>query len=77
MKGVSIIGAFCVVVLGTSWAVGQTVIDQAALPIPSDAPKGTYRVEIAVYNESTIENLPAGGPGAQDILLTVGDVEVY
>jgi hypothetical protein len=58
----------------TSWARGQVIVDEIALPVADDAPTGTYHVAVGMYDAASGGRLPivdAGGqslPDAQAIL---------
>lgn len=43
----------------TTWLPGEVLVDRYVIPIAPDAPPGTYRVEIGMYNPATLERLPA------------------
>ena len=64
------------------WQPGQVVVDNHAVTLPSDAPTGTYRVAVGMYDEATEERLPVlDGEGRTvpegKIMLDVGVVGVY
>ena len=64
------------------WQPGQVVVDNHAVTLPSDAPTGTYRVAVGMYDEATQERLPVlDGEGRTvpegKIMLDVGVVGVY
>jgi hypothetical protein len=58
----------------TSWAPGQVIVDEMALPVASDAPPGTYHIAVGMYDAASGGRLPiadASGkplPDAQAIL---------
>ncbi len=41
-----------------TWAPGQVVIDEVVLPVLADAPSGTYRIVVGLYNAVSGERLP-------------------
>lgn len=47
----------------TRWTSGETVIESYSLPIPADAPPGTYTLHAAMYWLPTLERLPAARDG--------------
>jgi hypothetical protein len=64
------------------WQPGQVVVDNHVVNLPSDAPTGTYRVAVGMYDEATQERLPVlDGEGRTvpegKIMLDVGVVGVY
>ena len=64
------------------WQPGQVVVDNHVVNLPSDAPTGTYRVAVGMYDEATQERLPVlDGEGQAvpegRIMLDVGVVGVY
>jgi hypothetical protein len=64
------------------WQPGQVVVDNHVVNLPSDAPTGTYRVAVGMYDEATQERLPVlDGEGRTvpegKIVLDVGVVGVY
>jgi 4-amino-4-deoxy-L-arabinose transferase-like glycosyltransferase len=65
----------------SSWADGQVVVDEMALPVAADAPAGPYHVAVGMYDAASGGRLPvtdAAGqplPGAQAVLpleITIG-----
>ena len=48
-----------------TWQAGEIVIDQFAIPIPTDAPAGEYRLRIGLYLPGTGQRLPYTTPGGQ------------
>lgn len=44
--------------LTSSWQPGEVVVDPHTVPLVSDAPMGTYRVEVGMYDTDTNERLP-------------------
>jgi hypothetical protein len=40
------------------WQPGEVVVDGHTVPLPSDAPLGTYRVVVGMYDRATNERLP-------------------
>jgi hypothetical protein len=64
------------------WQPGQVVVDNHVVNLPSDAPTGTYRVAVGMYDEATQERLSVlDGEGRTvpegKIMLEVGVVGVY
>jgi hypothetical protein len=41
----------------SSWQPGEVVVDGHTVPLPSDAPQGTYRVVVGMYDNATKERL--------------------
>jgi hypothetical protein len=41
----------------TGWTAGEVVVDRYNLPIPADAPSGTYSLIVGMYDESTLQRL--------------------
>ena len=61
----------------TRWTPGETVIEAYSLPIPADAPPGTYTLYAGLYWLPTLERLPAarvGQPIGDSVTLT--EVEI-
>jgi 4-amino-4-deoxy-L-arabinose transferase-like glycosyltransferase len=65
----------------TSWADGQVVVDEMALPVAADAPAGLYHVAVGMYDAASGGRLPVNNaagqllPGAQAVLpleITIG-----
>jgi hypothetical protein len=65
----------------TSWADGQVVVDEMALPVAADIPAGLYHVAVGMYDAASGGRLPitdAAGqilPDAQAVLpveITIG-----
>jgi len=54
------------------WPVGQTVLDDHYLAIPTDAPPGLYRLEMLLYHPVTLDPLPL----LDESLTPVGDTLV-
>ena len=56
----------------TTWRAGEVIVDEYAIPIAPDAPPGTYRIEIGLYDPLTGQRLSLPGPdGAADhVVLT-------
>jgi hypothetical protein len=64
------------------WQPGQVVVDTHVVTLPSDAPTGTYRVAVGMYDKATQERLPVlddeGRPVPEgQIMLDVRVVGVY
>jgi hypothetical protein len=64
------------------WQPGQVVVDNHVVNLPSDAPTGTYRVAVGMYDEAMQKRLPVlDGEGRTvpegKIMLDVGVVGVY
>ena len=63
----------------THWLPGEVVADPRRLVLPADAPPGTYRVLVGLYDPVTMERLPvttAGGEPLADDAIAVGSFEV-
>lgn len=63
----------------TTWRVGEVIVDEYAIPIAPDAPSGTYRIEIGLYDPLNGQRLPAlnaeGASTADHLILTTVDIE--
>ncbi len=63
----------------TTWRGAEVIIDEYAIPLAADAPPGTYRIEIGLYDAASGERLPLlgpdGAPVADHLILTVVEVE--
>ena len=63
----------------TTWRGGEVIVDEYAIPVAPDAPPGTYRIEIGLYDSVTGQRLPVlgpdGMPAADHIVLTDIDVD--
>ncbi len=59
----------------TSWRSGEVIVDQYAIPLQPDAPPGTYRIEIGLYDPLSGARLPVldenGNPTADHLILTM------
>jgi hypothetical protein len=42
----------------TSWAPGQVIVDEIALPVAADAPDGTYHIAVGMYDATSGGRLP-------------------
>ena len=62
----------------TRWLRGEIVADHHALPIPPDAPPGTYKLFTGMYEWETVRNLTIFTPGAAspNNRILLGEVEV-
>lgn len=62
----------------TTWRTGVVIVDEYAIPVAPDAPPGTYRLEIGLYDPITGVRLPVlsddGEPAADHVVL--GNVTV-
>jgi len=62
------------------WAKGEIIIDKYEIPLPPDAPAGSYQIEIGLYDAATIVRLPAydagGSPLTDDRLLLPHAIQV-
>jgi hypothetical protein len=60
------------------WRPGQIIADQHAIPIPPDAPPGSYPLQVGLYLPDTFERLDvldvAGNPAG--VSVTIADVEI-
>ncbi len=56
------------------WQPGELAIDLADLFIPPEAPAGTYRLEMGVYDSQTMQRLPSAG--APDGAQTLTEIQV-
>lgn len=63
----------------TTWRAGEVIVDEYAIPIAPDAPPGTYRIEIGLYDPLNGQRLPMlnaeGAPTADHLILTTVDIE--
>ena len=63
----------------TTWRAGEVIVDEYAIPLAADAPPGTYRIEIGLYDAVSGGRLPLlgpdGAPAADHLILTVVEVE--
>jgi len=63
----------------TTWRGAEVIVDEYAIPIAPDAPPGTYRLEVGLYNPTTGERLPVlgpdGAPAADHVVLTTIEVQ--
>lgn len=50
----------------SSWAAGEIIIDRITLPIPDDAPSGTYDLAMGFYEAWSGHRLPATGNAATE-----------
>jgi 4-amino-4-deoxy-L-arabinose transferase-like glycosyltransferase len=50
------------------WSKGEVIIDAYEVPLSPDAPSGTYRIEIGLYDATTIVRLPASDAGGNPLL---------
>jgi hypothetical protein len=41
-----------------SWATGQVIVDEIALPVYDDAPLGVYHIAVGLYNPTSADRLP-------------------
>jgi hypothetical protein len=60
----------------TGWVVGEYLRDEYALAVPSDAPPGSYRVAVGMYDRRTGQRLPVEtavgrDPGKRAVVATV------
>jgi len=46
----------------TSWAAGQVIVEEIALPVAADAPPGTYRIAVGFYDVAYGDRLPVTDP---------------
>ena len=46
----------------TSWIPGQVIVDEIALPVAADAPTGTYRIAVGLYDATGGGRLPITDP---------------
>ena len=58
----------------TTWRADEVIVDQYAIPIAADAPPGTYRIEIGLYDPLTGARLMTAD-GADHLILTEVNVE--
>ncbi len=62
----------------TSWRAGEVIIDTYAIPVQADAPAGTYRIEVGLYEPVTGQRLAVldenGAPAADHVILTTIEV---
>ena len=54
------------------------IVDEYAIPVAADAPPGTYRIEVGLYDPLTGQRLPVlgadGTPAADHVILTDGRI---
>lgn len=64
----------------TGWLPGEVIVDEYAIPVATDAPPGTYVVEVGMYDAATGERLPVydaqGLPVPSDRVLLDSTVDV-
>ncbi|MFQ5858327.1 MAG: hypothetical protein ACE5LU_22220, partial [Anaerolineae bacterium] len=51
----------------TGWVKDEVIIDRYEIPLPPDAPPGTYEIEIGLYDATTIARLPAFDAGGSPL----------
>ena len=51
----------------TSWASGQVIIDDTALPVADDAPTGVYQVAVGMYDRDSGGRLPVTDPAGNSL----------
>jgi hypothetical protein len=49
----------------TSWASGQVVVNEIALPVAADAPAGVYHIAVGMYDAASGGRLPIAGSSGQ------------
>ena len=63
----------------TTWRNGEVIVDEYAIPVAPDAPPGTYRIEIGLYDPITGARLPVmgpdGAPVADHVVLTTLEIQ--
>lgn len=53
----------------TGWIAGQPIVDRFAVRLPATLPAGRYRLVMALYDEATLEQLPASAlPGRPTLI---------
>ena len=52
----------------TGWLPEEVVIDPYQIPVHDDAPSGTYKIEIGLYDGATGIRLPVVDPASQTLL---------
>jgi 4-amino-4-deoxy-L-arabinose transferase-like glycosyltransferase len=62
----------------TSWQAGEIIIDHFTLPIPPDAPAGTYQMSMGFYDVWTMERLLASSEGEhlENNIVPLGEVKI-
>ncbi len=62
----------------STWAAGETVLDEHRLDIPPDTPPGVYRLEMGLYYWETLERLPVRDAEGQIVgdKVVLGEVRV-
>jgi 4-amino-4-deoxy-L-arabinose transferase-like glycosyltransferase len=64
----------------SSWAAGQVIVDELALPVSADAPPGLYRVAVGFYDAAYGDRLPvvddAGASFADDRVVLPVEISV-
>lgn len=51
----------------SSWAAGQVIVDEIALPVAADAPPGTYRIAVGFYDAAYGDRLPVTDAGGHSL----------
>jgi len=51
----------------TSWAPGQVIVDEIALPVAADAPAGTYHIAVGMYDAASGARLPVTDASGQSL----------
>ncbi len=63
-----------------SWAAGQTLVEEIALPVAPDAPPGTYHIAVGFYDVAYGDRLPvtdaAGNPLPDDQAILSCELQV-
>lgn len=63
----------------TTWRGAEVIVDEYAIPIAPDAPPGTYRIEVGLYDPITGQRLPVlgpdGAPAADHVVLAEIGIE--
>jgi len=62
----------------TSWHRGEVLLDRIELPVPDDAPAGTYRLGTGFYDVVTQERLPVASEDAptEHDVLRLGEIRI-
>ncbi len=63
----------------TTWRAAEVIVDEYAIPVAPDAPPGTYRIEVGLYDPITGARLPVmgpdGAPVADHVVLTTLEIQ--
>ena len=51
----------------TSWAAGQVIVEEIALPVAADAPPGLYHIAVGFYDAAYGDRLPVADPSGRPL----------